>query len=747
MKSLKLFYLLFSCFFSNCVFAQNIPSEKIIGADDLPYYLKPEVIQELGGSNTITQAKLAQYFRDKFSERYFYDWKSNDARFKEYVLLYPNAQGTHTKNALDHLAKFEAVTPWKLPFCYKNGEPLNAYAMRHLARQHKMADIAFYYQFQNKNPEYLHYFKDQLKSLNTALTLNRYETIDDGNGVYEAFRSGYRVLNWLQIHNLFLGEKGYSDDDQLLTIATLLQHASSLYETNTEFVPGNHQTRGMSALAMLSILFSDFKDADLWKDRAMGLLQEHLSKEINKDGFQFERTVHYHISDIDNYFFVHQLAKNSHVKIDSILELKLKSLFETLPKIAYPDKSAPVFSDDTNAPWAEKNDISGALTLGFLLFRDPVMGYFASEQVPAIVYWYLSDTQLKLLRNLKAQVPIVQSVDFPETGYFIMREGWNKDDKVMAISNGLDPYKPDHQHGDMLGIQAMANGKVILPNYQVRYSLKDYEFFKNSMVKNVALVDDELQGKEYAGNQGGSGFGKFRSLPKPQNIAWNTNGDLDLYIGSHNGFENIGVKYSRQVIYLRNDFWLVKDNFRANTPHTYKQIWQGHYTSQKGPDLLRSAFDDGSGNDIYQLKPADAVSSSGTQGKQWNVVSKNNKSDYSFITAIVPFKTFDQSIDQYRENPSLKGWNINDLQWKTKGAQAISLTKENLAVFFSVKSLTAKNIQFRFSEEADFFVKTKGNTVLIQSLSENDLILDYQYLKNKKTILLKPGEEVEVNSK
>ncbi|QBO58421.1 hypothetical protein [Chryseobacterium salivictor] len=267
------------------------------------------------------------------------------------------------------------------------------------------------------------------------------------------------------------------------------------------------------------------------------------------------------------------------------------------------------------------------------------------------------------------------------------------------------------------------------------------------MVKNVALVDDELQGKEYAGNQGGSGFGKFRSLPKPQNIAWNTNGDLDLYIGSHNGFENIGVKYSRQVIYLRNDFWLVKDNFRANTPHTYKQIWQGHYTSQKGPDLLRSAFDDGSGNDIYQLKPADAVSSSGTQGKQWNVVSKNNKSDYSFITAIVPFKTFDQSIDQYRENPSLKGWNINDLQWKTKGAQAISLTKENLAVFFSVKSLTAKNIQFRFSEEADFFVKTKGNTVLIQSLSENDLILDYQYLKNKKTILLKPGEEVEVNSK
>lgn len=747
MKSLKLFYLLFSCFFSYGVFAQNIPSEKIIGVNDLQYYLKQEVIQELGGTKAITQAKLAQYFRDKFSERFFYDWKNNDARFKQYALLYPNAQSTHTKNALDHLAKFDAVTPWKLPFNYKNGEPVNAYAMRHLARQHKMADIAFYYRFQNKNSVYLNYFKDQLKSLNTALALNRYETIGDGNGVYEAFRSGYRVLNWLQIHNLFLGEKNYSDEDQLLTVATLIQHASNLYETNAEFVPGNHQTRGMSALAMLSILFSDFKDSDLWKDRAMSLLQEHLSKEINKDGFQFERTVHYHISDIDNYFYVYQLAKNSRVKIDSILELKLRSLFETLPKIAYPDKSAPVFSDDTNAPWAEKNDISGALALGFLLFKDPEMGYFASEQVPANVYWYLSDAQLKSLSNLKAQAPVVQSVDFPETGYFIMREGWKKDDKVMAISNGLDRYKPDHQHGDMLGIQAMANGNVILPNYQVRYSLKDYEFFKNSMVKNVALVDDELQGKEYAGNQGGSGFGKFRSLPQPQNIAWNTNEDLDLYIGSHNGFENIGVKYSRQVIYVKNDFWLVKDNFRSNAPHTYKQIWQGHYTSQKGPDLLRSSFDHGSGNDIYQLKPADAVSSSGTQGKQWNVVSKNNMSNYSFITAVVPFKTFDQSIDQYREKPSVKGWKINDLQWKTEGAQAISLTKENSAVFFSVKSITAGNIQFRFSEEADAFVKIEGNKVLIQSLNEKDVILDYQYLKNKKITVLKPGEQVEVNTK
>jgi hypothetical protein len=58
----------------------------------------------------------------------------------------------------------------------------------------------------------------------------------------------------------------------------------------------------------------------------------------------------------------------------------------------------------------------------------------------------------------------------------------------------------------------------------------------------VALVDDELQGKEYTSNKGGSGFGKFKNLPQPKTIAWKCNEDYDLFVGSHNGFFNIDVE-------------------------------------------------------------------------------------------------------------------------------------------------------------------------------------------------------------
>ena len=89
--------------------------------------------------------------------------------------------------------------------------------------------------------------------------------------------------------------------------------------------------------------------------------------------------MHYHISDIGNYFYVYQLAKNSNLKVDDYWKNKLESLFTTLTQISFPDKSAPVFSDDTDTPWAEKNDISDALTLGYLLFENPTFGYLLTK--------------------------------------------------------------------------------------------------------------------------------------------------------------------------------------------------------------------------------------------------------------------------------------------------------------------------------------------------------------------------------
>ncbi|WP_111706175.1 heparinase II/III family protein [Lutibacter citreus] len=721
-------------------YSQNIPVNKIIENSKLSNYLTDEVKTQLSQKGSISEADLANYLREKFSERYFFNWKNFDERFNEYKNVYSNNEASHTERALDHISKYNADTKWILPFNYLNGEPVNAYALRHLARQHKMVDIAYYYYYQNKNPKYISYFTNQLQSLNNALHKGAYEKIEDGNGVYEAFRSGYRVLNWLQIHNMFLGEATYSNTDQLKTIATLLQHAAYLFERNQVFNAGNHQTRGLSALAMISILLRDFEGTDIWYKHSMKLLEEHLSKEINDDGFQFERSIHYHMSDIGNYYYVYQLAKTSNIEVGEFWEEQLKSLFTTLTKIAYPDKSAPVLQDDTDNPWAEKNDISGALTLGYLLFEEPTMGYFANNHVESKMYWFLNEKQLKSLNSIKKEQPIIESLSFPTTGYYIMRNGWGNSDNMMVISAGLDADKPDHQHGDMLGIQAMANGKVILPNYQVRYSLKDYGFFKNSMVKNVALVDDELQGKKYTSNQGGSGFGKFKELPNPKVISWKTNPNLDAFVGSHDGFENIGVKYSRQVINIKNDFWIVKDNFKSEKAHTYKQVWQGHYSYENSPNLLRASFDDASGCDILQLKKIDTVTSNGSRGKQWSVASKKSDKNFSFITVVFPYKGYNNKIDETIEVSNIGAWELNDWETFKSDASAI-VSNKNIFILFETSEIENDKISIQLNEKSDVII-FQGEKTLLQNISDKVINVSSKSWKGEKK--LNSGDSLEI---
>lgn len=740
MKILKVVFLLH--FFISPGLAQQIPDDEVIAVDNLSNYLKDSVKEEFKGKE-ITSGMLAKYFREKFSERFFYDWKDFENRFQSYKENYPEQEEHHRQQALDHMSKFRDSTQWVLPFNYTFGDPVDAYALRHLARQHKMVDIALVYHYSEKDLRYLDYFTTQLASLNSALEKGAYERIEDGNGVYEAFRSGYRILNWLWIHNIFLSEDLYSDEEQLRTLATLLQHGAHLYRENPDFRPGNHQTRGMSALAMVAILLRDFKGTEQWLERSLNILEQHLEKEINEDGFQFERSVHYHMSDIGNYFYVYRLAQISEIPLKESWDRRIHSLFGTLGKIAYPNKSAPVLQDDTNKPWAEKNDISKTMALGYVLFEEPEFGFFADEEVEPKMFWFLNQDQINVLRDVPSEKPKAGSVDFPSTGYYVMREGWNSSDKMMIITAGLDDKKPDHQHGDMLGIQAMANNCVVLPNYQVRYSLKDLEFFKNSLVKNVALVDNEMQGKEYTSNKGGSGFGKFRNLPVPRTIAWEVNDELDLYIGSHDGFEDEGVEYTRQVIYVKDDFWIIKDNFYSKSLHSYKQVWQGHYTLENAPVLLRSTFDNGSGLDILQLYGIDKIEGSGTRGKEWSIAVKEGVNNFSFLTVLFPFDHYSERIKEDEETPKLYDWNIKNSNWQIKGDQSVSLTKGEEGFFFSVEEIRFEELSIGFDRVADVFVKKDGGKVTIQSLTDQDLKIKITGQGSEKETILSPGEILE----
>jgi len=675
--------------------------------------------------------ELAEYFSQRMSERYFFNWRNYKSRLKFYEQQFSGDLKKHYRRADEHMKLFEADTPWQLPFQAIDGSDITPYKLRHLARQHKALDIAFVYSLEDESNEYLNYIVAQVNSLANNFINGTVEK--EGNDVFESFRTGYRVFNWLFVYNSFLASGNFDWRAQIDFIKTFYYHGIQLHNETKKFRYGNHHTKGLVALSMISILFPEFDKSNEWLTSSTNLLTQHLMKEIKPDGFQFERSVHYHMGDINNYFYVYYLAKINNITLPENFKSRFNSMFEALVKIALPNKKLPVQQDDTDSPWGEYNEMGSTMTIGTILFNNPTYKYFANDKISSSIYWFLRQNDIDQFKLIKKQKPTYGSVALREIGYYVMRKGWNKKDTYLIISAGLSDKKPDHQHGDMLGIYGYANSNIVLPNYQCRYFLDDYSYFKNSFVKNVALVDSIPQGLDWKGNTGGSGFGKWQSLPTPKVLAWSDDKYFTLFVGSHDAYDNMNISYSRTVLFVKDGFFIIKDNFKnfEETEHSFQQVWQGHYSPRKNNRLLKTTFQNGSGLDIYQMNKDDySIDYGNARGKGNAVISVKNKSDYSFLTLILPFEHFDNRLiilensDEYR----VKEWEILVNQFSDDdlsiGAKNI-LKKNDTFLLFDVNYFSTESVEFQVEKGFDAIIKIDADKLEITSLNAEEIEIKF----------------------
>ena len=682
-----------------------------------------EAVSKLYKSGKTSEAMtvLLDSIKQRSKDRYYFDWSNFPNLLKDYDKIYPGIfENRHTRLADVQISLYSPETSWDLPFKNLKGRDVTPYELRHLARQQKSIDMTLLY-FQKDKKEYLDYWTRQVADLMDAYEKGEYE--DAGNGIFEYYRAGRRIHNWIFNHHAYYNSQDYSQEDQKLLLKTFIYHAKDLASRTERYHTGNHHTKGLVGLFEMAIFLQDFDFADEWIEQSLRLLTEHMSREINPDGFQFERSVHYHFGDIENYFRVYQLAQINDVPVPELFEQRFKELFAVLKKIAQPDKNLPVLQDDTDKFLQEYNALGGVFKAGSLILEDPELNYFASEYPTHEWYWLLARILSSGIE--KKKVPELGSLALESTGYYIMRSGWGEDDVHMSISAGLDDLKPDHQHGDMLGLTAYAGDHQILPTYQVKYNKPDYYLFKNSWVKNVAIVDSIPHGLKFKGNSGGSGFGKFGSLPNPETIFWETSEDLDIYIGTHDRYDDIGVKTFRTVVFLKKfKQWIVCDHFLSAGVHEYQQIWQGLDKSNDNGTLSRS-FDNGLELNIVQKAPADyQVDMTQLRDKRsWMVSTKADV--FQFITQII--------VDLEKSKSKELKWNKNKSIISKEG-QIVKISKGKILAL-DVRSLQVGNNFIESDQMMNLLLEKKGfSKYTIRNISPYAIKVDGRSIK--------PGEKI-----
>ena len=627
----------------------QVPRDRLVTDDELLDLIDKATkdLITVNGKNSIEN--LADYFKSRKSPNYFFNSQNVISQLDVYLNAYPEEKTRINEKVEEDQAAYGTNIDWLLPSVDLHNRSLTPNSIRHIARfpnayEYSLSSLS------NDDSKTMNLFLNQLKDF-----INDYEKGEvesDENDVFERFYAGHRTRNILFAHNLLLANNNYDFQDQIYMMKVFLLHGAKLIDVCKDFHWGNHQLHGLAGLYEMATMYPEFPVMNLWKKLALNTIMEHIEKEILDDGFQFERASHYFKLDIMNYFRIYKISSINNTKLPELFNERFNKMFDAIVNLSLPNKKLPVLQDaqgkyDEQNGKLENNDAaelsdpkeSMYMTIGSILFNNPVYKYFSDEILPAELYWFFSDLDRKEYSNLKIDKPLIGSVGLEKSNYYVMRTGWEEDSYYLLIDGGLAKYKPDHTHGGILGIFASVNGENVLPTYRVRYSEPTYRYLKNSKIKNVALADGLLQGRKWKSNNARTGFGHWEELPKPTVHDWIAGENYDYFSGSHNSFTNNGIEYNRSIIFFKPNFWLVIDDFNSTSLHSYQQLWQGDF------DILESCNGIVKSNNLnkFYIIQSDftdmEIESYSKFGYNSYKFEKEGQSNYSFYTALIPSST------------------------------------------------------------------------------------------------------------
>lgn len=243
--------------------------------------------------------------------------------------------------------------------------------------------------------------------------------------------------------------------------------------------------------------------------------------------------------------------------------------------------------------------------------------------------------------------PSFTSIQFPYSGYYVMRTGWRKDDPFCIFKSSRRPLGHARDDNNSFFLGAFGRDLLVDSGTSTYGEHAVNKYLDGTFSKNSIAVDGKSQLRTQIG-QGNRGA--ITTSDAPIANRWHTSVAFDLAEGAYEaGYEDpaIEVRHERQIIFLReHSLWIVTDRLRgemrpmpANETHTYTQAWN---------------FDDEFGKDQVQLDEKTR--------RVWSDDPKGaNVGIYNFSAAPLTYKKW---FGEVLENGEHRGW------VRGKGAEA-----------------------------------------------------------------------------
>jgi hypothetical protein len=381
---------------------------------------------------------------------------------------------------------------------------------------------------------------------------------EHGGSRWRGLEAGLRTTRVWPVTFLALAQSpGVPDADILLFLKLLISHGN--YLSAHPYKPGNHYMIGMVGLYTIGVVFPELSDAVHWRKQGFDNLSNSIARNSLDEGAWYELSPAYHQWCANLALGALEIAKRNGGTTESekAAVAKLQKLCEWNVYLTTPDGIAPRLNDGglVNV----NNDVQKAADV----FTESILLQWGA-------------------RKPNAPEPSFKSIALRDSGYFISRTGWKKDDSYNLFDVG--PLGGWHGHQDALNVVTYFFGRHFLfDNGGYKYDTSEWRKYGiTTAAHNTAMIDSLGQYRGY--NNETDIIGKnSKETPVP---IFAIGDKIDYASGWYCG--DYGVKskskrianHRREIAFLkpngtRNPLMVVVDNFTPldNAPHHYEVRW------------------------------------------------------------------------------------------------------------------------------------------------------------------------------
>jgi Heparinase II/III-like protein/Heparinase II/III N-terminus len=387
-----------------------------------------------------------------------------------------------------------------------------------------------------------------------------------------------RSLSWCQVYTLFESATAFGLATRRSVLRSLYEHGHYIEKhLSFFFSPYNHLIGEATALYVLGHLLSSLKAARRWRERGWAILQKEKPSQFHPDGGTVEQAAGYHHFTLGFYLQAILLRRRLGEAVPGDMWSLLEKAFEFSMHMTRPDGLVPMIGDGDEGKAIDLLqssiwDFRPFLAIAAVLFERGDFKAIAGP-FPPDATWLLGRVGWERYEALREAKPAENSRMLPESGYCIMRTGWDHQShylnfdcgEIAAGVSSEDIPSAAHGHADALSIEVSAHGVPILVDpgfYTYNGAEKWHRYFRETKAHNTVVVDDCSQA-DYRGRL------KWSRAPEVHLEHCMLSSDFDYIEASHNGYRRLAqpVVHRRAVIFVKPDYWLIRDELWGEGEH------------------------------------------------------------------------------------------------------------------------------------------------------------------------------------